>query len=453
MSICRGLLLAASALACPACEKTWSAPAIVVNEFKATGDGEWLELANNGDTAVDLGEFAVTDTDKDTGTAKLGHAMRFPKGTSIGPHGYILIRTGLEGHDPGPYPAANCIASVEVPCFYAGFSVNSLGGDSVYLLSPDDDVVGETPYPAALSPGVGETTCRLPDGWGDFSVCPATPGAKNDACVLQLVSEIKLSTLLPDQADTWEASGVMLNSKLYVVFDNTTSIAKVEKDLSAATLAAVDDTAGAQYEGIAFGNKHFYVAREGDATILQLSSTLASPAVQTTDLQFADANKGIEGIACFTVDDESCRLLALCEANGCGNDAPGNGIVKVLRQDGAAWFTEATLHVPSVAYFADYSDIALSALPERRALVAIVSQESSALWLGTVAQDPWRFVDGGRLYTLPRAADGSAQYCNIEGVTFLSSNSAETLFAMVSDKSSDASCSAKSESIHLFQLP
>ncbi|HEX3852387.1 MAG TPA: hypothetical protein VHW01_15565, partial [Polyangiaceae bacterium] len=53
------------------------ATSITFNEINAAGD-EWLELYNSGSSDFDIGSYAVADTDKDTGAARVTKAMRFP---------------------------------------------------------------------------------------------------------------------------------------------------------------------------------------------------------------------------------------------------------------------------------------------------------------------------------------------------------------------------------------
>lgn len=286
---------------------------------------------------------------------------------------------------------------------------------------------------------------------------PATSGTG----VLQLVGESKLSKLLADDGTDWEASGVFARDGfLYVVFDNRTSIGLVNVSLSEGSLIPGGELKNSQYEGITYddhGTPHYYVVKETDGDtvfrgqIIQFDEAGSYQSAELTDAIFDDPNTGLEGIAWLWADVAD-HLLALCEANGCGSGdtSPGHGRVKVLKQDGDVWLTEAMLEVPASAGFADYSDIALRDGGDGTATVAIVSQRSSAMWLGTIAQEPWRFVDSGAVYSFPKTVGGAVQYCDIEGVSFLD----DKTFAMVSDKTSGAdACNKKDESVHVFKLP
>jgi hypothetical protein len=276
---------------------------------------------------------------------------------------------------------------------------------------------------------------------------------------LMLLRESKLANLLlgPDE---WEASGVFaLDGLLYIVFDNSTAIATIDAGLTSGSVTS-GETKKSQYEGITYdahGTPHFYVVKEtdGDAVfrsrVVQLSNALEAEGSEPTDAVFPEPNTGLEGIAWIWAG-EADRLLALCEANDCGiGEKPaGDGRVKVLVQDGGEWRTEASIEIPEAASFLDYSDIALRDLGNGMARVAIVSQRSSALWLGTLLEGPWRFADTGMTYAFPKRSDGAIQYCNIEGVSFLEGET----FALVSDKTSESgACSDKDQSVHVFRLP
>jgi hypothetical protein len=82
----------------------------------------------------------------------------------------------------------------------------------------------------------------------------------------------------------------------------------------------------------------------------------------------------------------------------------------------------------------------------------VVSQESSALWVGDVAPDGWELTGAGMSYALPRSADGSIVYGTAEGVSWIAPDEV----VMVSDKAKpdqDPRCRAKDQSIHIFRIP
>ncbi len=157
--------------------------AVVVNELNAQGGAEWIELANAGTGEVDLGDYGLADTDKNTGLPKIGKAMRFPAGTTIAPGAYVLVLTSVDDAIDGLYPAAACLAGVSADCYKTDFGISAASGEKVHLIAPDDSVVWSTAYPPGLSPDMSQnqTVCRAPDKTGDFVVCAATPAAAN-AC-------------------------------------------------------------------------------------------------------------------------------------------------------------------------------------------------------------------------------------------------------------------------------
>jgi hypothetical protein len=84
--------------------------------------------------------------------------------------------------------------------------------------------------------------------------------------------------------------------------------------------------------------------------------------------------------------------------------------------------------------------------------IAVVSQVSSALWLGRMPPDGWRVTGAGTTYALPRDADGNIVYGTAEGVSWI----APDQVVMVSDKAKpehDHRFRAKDQSIHVFRIP
>jgi hypothetical protein len=119
----------------------------------------------------------------------------------------------------------------------------------------------------------------------------------------------------------------------------------------------------------------------------------------------------------------------------------------VFRRGHRQWDRVATIRLPETVLFQDYSGIAVA-----DGRIAVVSQESSALWVGNLAPDGWEVTDAGMSYALPRPADGSIVYGTAEGVSWM----APDQVVMVSDKAKpdqDPRCRAKDQSIHIFRIP
>jgi len=274
---------------------------------------------------------------------------------------------------------------------------------------------------------------------------------------LRLDRERKISQIIPiSGVSDYEASGVHLQGGyLYVVFDNMTKIGRISPSLTSGSYASGGSSSqNSQYEGITYDDyntQHFYVIAEGSSTgrVVQYDSAASggSATYEQTNVSFSNDNKGFEGVAWLRRNNND-YLLGLCEGQACTSTVGGSlpGAIKVLAQSGSSWVTETTLYLPSSVAFADFSDIALLPQAGGTFKVAVTSQESKRLWIGTLSATSWSFLDAGTIYAFP-----SSSYCNIEGVTFLSA----TQLAMVSDMTSDntTSCNDKDEMIHVFSLP
>jgi hypothetical protein len=151
----------------------------VFNEFNASGATEWLEIANKGTSDMDLGNYALADTDKSTGLPKTSGLLRFPTGTKLVAHGYLLVVMGKDNAAVGPYTGDACVSGAASSCYDASFSLSAKSGEAIHLLDAADAVVTSTSYPQNLTLADGQTACRLPDTTGDFAACRATPGAAN----------------------------------------------------------------------------------------------------------------------------------------------------------------------------------------------------------------------------------------------------------------------------------
>ncbi len=98
--------------------------------------------------------------------------------------------------------------------------------------------------------------------------------------------------------------------------------------------------------------------------------------------------------------------------------------------------------------FVDYSGMDV-----RNGTLVVVSQETSALWVGTLDPQNWRIQGDGVVYSFPREVDGAVGYCNVEGVSWIDE---DTLVVVSDARKKDKqppSCAAKEQSIHVFRLP
>jgi hypothetical protein len=97
--------------------------------------------------------------------------------------------------------------------------------------------------------------------------------------------------------------------------------------------------------------------------------------------------------------------------------------------------------------FEDYSAVAL-----RGNRIAVISQQTSRLWIGKLRRADWTIRGAGRIYDFPRRGSGKPRYCTLEGLCWLS----DTRFVLVSDLAKPGyvgRCRRTDQSIHIFRLP
>jgi hypothetical protein len=283
---------------------------------------------------------------------------------------------------------------------------------------------------------------------------------------LELVSETKIFDILPGSPDPrLEASGVLAKDGLfYVIFDNLPHIACISPQLSRVAggnhLIIQERGHRSGFEDIAHDSLsgRFYVLIESlprgrgtfMAAVQEYDANFRYAGIAWLDFPLDRPNKGLEGLTCVHRDGQA-YLLGLCEGNRCkGGDAgrvPGGGRIHVFRRGQRDWDRVARIRLPETVLFRDYSGIAVAG--DR---IAVVSQESSALWLGRLAPDSWQITDAGTSYALPRDAHGRIVYGTAEGVSWITPDQV----VMVSDKAKpeqNRRCRAKDQSIHIFRIP
>src|SRR5829696_330343 len=279
--------------------------------------------------------------------------------------------------------------------------------------------------------------------------------------VLRLLHEAKVATLLGG-AGRFEASGVLaFDGWFWVVFDNLPHVARIDRALVAGPRSALigQPDAAVGYEDIAhdsIGGRFFLLIeavlrRSGFmAQVREFDSELRPLATRWLDVPLERPNKGLEGLSCIRRDGRT-HLLGLCEGNrGAGGEQgrrPGGGRVHVFVEGVAEWERLATIHLPASLRFTDYSGISVAG--DR---VGVVSQESSALWVGRLAPSGWELIDEGTTYVFPRDERGRIRYGNIEGVCWLG----EVELVVVSDRAKPTQprrLRAKDQSVHRFALP
>ena len=158
---------------------------LVVSEVMANpideAKGEFVEIVNTGDAAVDLAGFVLSDGDaSDTLEGYLG-------GTTILPAGGIAVvldRNYVDLAEPYSIPAAAVLLVTDDSTLGSGLSTD----DPVSLLAPDGVSVLST-YSTPFNPGNGFSAERIdlsaPDTPDNWVICPcpsgSSPGAVNCA--------------------------------------------------------------------------------------------------------------------------------------------------------------------------------------------------------------------------------------------------------------------------------
>ena len=284
--------------------------------------------------------------------------------------------------------------------------------------------------------------------------------------VLTLVAERTLRELIPPPKDSnvLEASGVVAKGAYYfVVFDNIRRIARLHRGLEPGSKKHEwfgRTREGDGYEDIAYSTntRRFYLLIEAekhpDGTYKSLIDECDEDARyrkrRWVDFAFEKRNTGMEGLSAVRVQGQN-YLLALCEGNGCRGGRkgkkPGSGRIHVLRRVGRIWKSLTTIALPPSVKFADYSAVAV-----RGSKIAVISQQTSRLWIGTLRVPDWTIAGRGTTYDFPRTKKGKRKYCTLEGLCWLNARN----FVLVSDLAKgdySKRCRKHDQSIHVFRLP
>lgn len=289
-----------------------------------------------------------------------------------------------------------------------------------------------------------------------LSLC-VTATAKDEP-VLQLVAETKLATVLERAGERFEASAVFAKDGQYhVLCDNRRDVAVVSSDLTTARLLPITTTwRGTDYEGLTYvaSRQRFFAVIEAErvtaktfrARLIEFDTRYRQTGTWSLAPDLADPGKGMEGLA-HVERGKRLYLLALLEGNhGLGGKQgkdKGNGRVRVYEQTAAGWGLKTTLHLPPTAKLSDYAGIDVQ--DDR---IVVVSQKTSKVWVGKLARRGWKVQGKGVLYRLPRPKKVKI-YESVEGVSWVSPRR----LVLVSDGARSRDGLAKSESIHLFDLP
>jgi hypothetical protein len=283
---------------------------------------------------------------------------------------------------------------------------------------------------------------------------------------LVLVREAKIASLLASAVDRrLEASGVLAGDGcFYAVFDNAPDIGRLgaELRLGAADNFLIPQERGdrAGFEDIAHdvAAGRFYVLIEARPRgrgfmpkVQEYDDGFSYRESAWLDFPLDGANKGLEGLTCIRRAGRT-YLLGLCEGNRCKDGTegrrPGGGRIQVFERGSHQWDHAGTIRLPESLWFEDYSSLAVAG--DR---VAVVSQASSALWLGRLQPSDWELADEGGVWVFPPDWEGRTVYCNIEGVSWVTPDRVVVVSDRAKRGSQDEQCRAKDQSIHVFAIP
>ncbi|MGW6062154.1 hypothetical protein [Streptomyces sp. NPDC055189] len=291
---------------------------------------------------------------------------------------------------------------------------------------------------------------------------------------LRLVKEAKIQDLIGDGAGSrLEASGVLYRDGAFlIVCDNLPSLIRVSSELSPkapengvinANRAKKKGSSAANvgYEDIAHDETrdYYYTLSEAEpvkpkgfrARVQEYDEKLRPVgSAAHLDFELADANKGMEGLE-WVERKGTGYLLALCEGNRCAGGkkgrTPGGGRIQVFRRGGKRWINMATIRLPESLPFEDYASVSV-----RDGHIAVLSQASSALWVGRIDTKKW-IVDEGTVHRLPTDSKGRTVYGNPEGVSWVSSDHVVIVSDRAKKGAQNARFKEKDQSIHLFLIP
>jgi len=149
---------------------------LVFNEV-AGQDGDYFELTNIGDAPLQMGRYRIIDGNGG-GPKADGHVV-LPEGYTLDPGAYLVVFANLD-LSALPGERTECGPGGPPTCFHAAWGVSWTNGDSLFVLSPDQDIALELTYPLMVV-GAGESWGRMPDGTGEFAATARTPGAPNES--------------------------------------------------------------------------------------------------------------------------------------------------------------------------------------------------------------------------------------------------------------------------------
>ncbi|MBI4154043.1 lamin tail domain-containing protein, partial [Candidatus Woesearchaeota archaeon] len=203
--------------------------AVLINEILANGlsdpDYEWIELFNNGSSAVNLTGWSISETS----------SSNFTINDFIPGNGFIILAVDFNIFNL-TYPNVNLSGIKIIDITTTNFNLNDAGGEA-RLYNSSGDLMDSVSYIQASGKTFENVSIgRYPDGSSKiFNISTLTPGAKNDNRLPSLNRWVSPSR-------------------------NSTNISGV----AAITVNITDDTTSINFTSIVFNDTNFPMSRNGD---------------------------------------------------------------------------------------------------------------------------------------------------------------------------------------------
>jgi 2',3'-cyclic-nucleotide 2'-phosphodiesterase (5'-nucleotidase family) len=377
---------------------------VVINEIESSGGdpGDWVELYNTGEVAVDLTGWILKDNND-------SHALTLESGTTIEAGGFVVIYTDQ--------PAG-------------GFGLGN--PDEPRLFLPDGTTLVDSYAYTEHAPST--TYGRCPDGTGEFvETFASTPGAANDCSPVRINEVDSMGADPVDWVELTNAGSEAIDVSGYMLRDNKDTseivIASGTTIEPGAYLAVDVDIDGGFGLGAADAARLF--AADG---VTLLDSTTWTEHAATSWARCPD------GIGAFEVSQSATKG----EANDCV------GMVGV-----SAWPGDAGVSSVSAvnAYGGDMSGLAYEATGVGRGTLWAVNNGSGVLyqllWDATAGQWVPASADGwsaGKTLRYP----GGAGEVDAEGVGLVAGSAANGIY--VATERDNAASSISRPSVLLFDV-
>jgi len=289
----------------------------------------------------------------------------------------------------------------------------------------------------------------------------------SEKLALELVAEKKFHELIPGASpdDHFESTGIASKGNNFlVVFSDTPHFARIDKSLttghgSNCLFRNMGKTTG--YQDVTYdGRGQRFLAlteatKQGDSSNLprinQFNTDLGYIEGRFIDYDVKGNDRILRGIAAIWRADQ-LSILAICKDNNCRGgkegQTPGGGQIHVFQPEAGMWGRKESIRLPKDLPFRDFVSLEV-----RGNRLVILSQASSAIWIGTLQDSGWGFIDDGIIYDLPLGKKDKVRYCSVEGIAWVDDNRVAVISDRQHSRRPNKSCAKRDQSIHVFELP